>query len=58
MIQRKFDGIDLKYIAMVTMLIDHIGVVFIENTRLYSIESFQMLDVCIRLIGRIAFPSL
>lgn len=56
MIQRKFDGIDLKYIAMVTMLIDHIGVVFIENTRLYSIESFQMLDVCIRLIGRIAFP--
>ena len=37
MIQRKFDGIDLKYIAMDTMLIDHIGVVFIEKTILYSI---------------------
>lgn len=56
MLQKKYDGIDLKYIAMATMLIDHIGVVFIENTELYSIESFQILDVCIRLIGRIAFP--
>ena len=56
MLSRKYDGIDLKYIAMVTMLIDHIGVVFIENTRFYGIERFQILDVCLRLIGRIAFP--
>ena len=56
MLQRKYNGIDLKYIAMVTMFIDHIGVVFIENTKLYETETFQMLDVCIRLIGRIAFP--
>lgn len=54
--KKSYDGIDLKIWALFTMLIDHIGAVLIENTSLYSIESFQMLDVCLRLIGRLAFP--
>lgn len=54
--KKSYDGIDLKLWALVTMLIDHIGAVLIENTYLYEIESFQMLDVCLRLIGRLAFP--
>lgn len=51
-----FSGMDLKIWALFTMFIDHVGAVLIENTYLYSIESFQMLDVVLRLIGRLAFP--
>jgi len=47
---------DLKLCALVTMFVDHIGAVLIENTYLYNIEKFRMLDVCLRLIGRLAFP--
>lgn len=51
-----FSGVDLKIWALFTMFIDHVGAVLIENTYLYSLESFQMLDVVLRLIGRLAFP--
>ena len=47
---------DLKLCALFTMFVDHVGAVIIENTYLYNLESFQMLDVCLRLIGRLAFP--
>ena len=51
-----FSGMDLKLCALFTMFVDHVGVGLIENTYLYNLESFQMLDVCLRLIGRLAFP--
>ena len=51
-----FSGMDLKLCALFTMFVDHVGVGLIENTYLYHLESFQMLDVCLRLIGRLAFP--
>ena len=54
--KRSYSGMDLKLCALITMFIDHIGAVLIENTYLYYIEGFQMLDVCLRLIGRLAFP--
>lgn len=54
--KRSYNGMDLKLCALFTMLVDHIGAVLIENTYLYNIEKFQMLDVCLRLIGRLAFP--
>lgn len=54
--KKKYDASDLKIWALFTMFIDHVGAVLIENTYLYNIESFQMLDICLRLIGRIAFP--
>lgn len=54
--RKEFDSAELKMIAMLTMLIDHIGAALIENSYLYSIEGFQMLDVVLRLIGRLAFP--
>ena len=53
---KKYDGMDLKLWALFTMFIDHIGAVLIETTYLYNIESFQVLNVCLRLIGRLAFP--
>ena len=53
---KKYDASDLKIWALFTMFIDHVGAVVIENSYLSSIESFQMLDICLRLIGRIAFP--
>lgn len=56
MLKKTYDSMQLKTIALLTMLIDHIGVVWIETTHLYGIEGFQMLDVCLRLIGRLAFP--
>lgn len=40
----KFDGLALKIIAVVTMLIDHVGMVFFSDY------------VIFRIIGRIAFP--
>lgn len=53
---KTYSGIDLKLCALFTMFLDHVGAVLIENTYLYNIESIQMLDVCLRLIGRLAFP--
>lgn len=58
-------GSTLKMIAIVTMLIDHIGAVLIERNLLYAPDSSiaQMaqqpwfeVDMVLRLIGRIAFP--
>lgn len=53
---RKYDSIELKICALLTMFIDHIGAVLIENTYVYQDVRFHMLGVCLRLIGRIAFP--
>ena len=62
---KKLSGSTLKIIAMVTMLIDHIGAVMIEKgilkCRDYAgygdhIKLIKELDTITRLIGRIAFP--
>lgn len=55
------NGAQLKTIAMITMLIDHMAVVFIERpfpyvTDLQTFDWLTMLDVTGRLIGRLAFP--
>lgn len=60
-------GSTLKIIAMVTMLIDHIGAGFIENgllpylTRTYGmkadiVNTWSVIDTVMRCIGRMAFP--
>lgn len=65
-----FDGNALKIIAMVSMLIDHIGVVLIQNGKLWGYELvlyqnvialpegqhwLRIYRIC-RMIGRLAFP--
>ena len=55
-VRRGFTSKELKIIAIVTMLIDHVGAVLIENTPLYQSENWTVLDVLLRLTGRIAFP--
>lgn len=47
-------GNALKFIAIVTMLIDHAGVVLVE--RGLGQESWSGLDFLLRTIGRVAFP--
>lgn len=54
--KKKYDSDVLKLIAMLSMLIDHTGAALIENTALYDVESFRMLLVTLRLVGRLAFP--
>lgn len=50
-------GSTLKLIAIITMLIDHIGAGIIEQMpNFYTDTTLHMLDMIIRLIGRIAFP--
>lgn len=51
-----YSNIELKIIAMASMLIDHIGAVLIENTSLYQNDTWTMAGVVCRLIGRISFP--
>lgn len=56
LIRYSFTNAQLKYWAVLTMLIDHIGAVLIEGTALYEIRGFYILNIILRLIGRIAFP--
>lgn len=56
--QKGLKGSHLKWIAIVTMLIDHIGAFLLEPaivTGLVSSE-FRGLNTVLRLIGRLAFP--
>lgn len=60
--KRGISGGTLKIIAIVSMLIDHIGAVIVEQGILGSTISsnsspnWQTIDLVMRLIGRIAFP--
>ncbi len=47
---KRFDGNFLKIVAIITMLIDHIGVVFLSSS-----DNYDLYRVC-RMIGRISFP--
>lgn len=58
-------GSTLKIIAIITMLIDHIGAAILENSTIInyvfanasiSFEIWSLVDIILRLIGRIAFP--
>lgn len=68
-IKKPFSGSTLKWIAILTMLIDHIGACILEVFVLdaYGVSPFKglpsemrifwyQIDLCLRLIGRIAFP--
>ncbi len=46
----------LKWIAVVTMFIDHIGAAIVEQTDLSLLPYGKTGDLILRLIGRIAFP--
>lgn len=57
------NGSDLKLIAIITMLIDHIGAVLLEKFVLLNIPAntpdytfYARLDILLRMIGRISFP--
>ena len=55
----KVNGISadlLKWIAIVTMLIDHIGAAVVEKTNIYLLPYGKVLDFTLRFIGRLAFP--
>lgn len=54
--QRTFSSEDLKRIAMLAMVTDHIGAVCIERTPLISVENWKIVDTVCRLTGRLAFP--
>lgn len=57
--EKKKNGISsdlLKWIAVVTMLIDHIGAVIVEQTDLYFKMYGKETDLILRGIGRLAFP--
>lgn len=49
-------GFQLKILALVTMTIDHIGAILLEQNPHYSEASVQYLDFVFRAIGRLAFP--
>ena len=46
----------LKWIAIVTMFIDHIGAAVVEKTNIYLLPYGKVLDFTLRFIGRLAFP--
>lgn len=46
----------LKWIAIVTMFIDHIGAAVVEKTKIMHLPYGNGLDLTLRLIGRLAFP--
>lgn len=46
----------LKWIAIVTMFIDHFGAAVVEKTWIMDEPYGQTLDMTLRLIGRLAFP--
>lgn len=57
--EKKKNGLSsdlLKWIAVVTMFIDHIGATIVEQTDLYLLPYGKTLDLILRLIGRLAFP--
>lgn len=53
---KSLDNSQLKKLAMITMLIDHMGAILLERTTLYSIKWIPVLDFLLRMIGRLAFP--
>lgn len=60
--KKGFSGNGLKIIALITMLIDHVGSVIVERAMLLSGDDYVMyerlytVDMLLRSIGRIAFP--
>ena len=46
----------LKWIAIITMFIDHIGAAVVEKTWIMDEPYGQTLDLVLRMIGRLAFP--
>ena len=46
----------LKWIAILTMFIDHMGAAVVEKTNIYLLPYGKMLDYVLRFIGRLAFP--
>lgn len=46
----------LKWIAIITMFIDHIGAAIVEKTNIYLLPYGKTLDFTLRFIGRLAFP--
>lgn len=46
----------LKWIAIITMFIDHIGAAVVEKTNIYLLPYGKVLDFTLRFIGRLAFP--
>jgi len=46
----------LKWIAIITMFIDHIGAAVVEKTWIMNEPYGQTLDIVLRMIGRLAFP--
>ncbi len=50
------NGNVLKWIAILTMLIDHIGAVILEKGLAENSLFYNRLDIVLRLIGRVAFP--
>lgn len=54
--RKQFSSYDLKLIAAVTMLIDHIGVTLVWNLLDMTNPLLFTLYECIRLVGRMSFP--
>lgn len=59
--RRGISGNTLKGIAVLSMFLDHIGAVLVENGILVSVSGpergmWQMTDLALRTVGRIAFP--
>lgn len=55
-LKKGITGNTLKMIAVVTMLIDHIAAVIIENKGGQVLTDLQGIDFIMRTIGRVAFP--
>lgn len=55
---RGLTGSNLKWIAIITMAIDHIGAFILEPYILHSLASGRIINITMatRLIGRVAFP--
>lgn len=49
-------GATLKFIAIITMLIDHIGAAIFERVPQFANPQMHQIDEILRTIGRIAFP--
>ncbi len=51
-----FSANAIKWIALATMFIDHIGAGILERGFIQADPSMRQLDYCLRSIGRISFP--